>query len=222
MAKTLLTDKQKIFLEYFAGQSKLINTFYLTGGTALSEFYLKHRFSEDLDFFSEKDFLPSSITPFIKKSKEKLKFSAFDYQDSFNRNIYHLLFGGGKFLKVEFTYFPFTQIEKPKKINGVLVDSLLDIAVNKVFTIHQNPRGRDYFDVFMILKKEGWLLTDLIKKARIKFDTRVDPLQLGSQLIKVKDHLDDPILVNSNVKREDVEEFFFSEAKKLENLILKK
>jgi len=27
----------------------------LSGGTALSEFYLHHRFSEDLDFFSEKE-----------------------------------------------------------------------------------------------------------------------------------------------------------------------
>ncbi|MEW5692252.1 MAG: nucleotidyl transferase AbiEii/AbiGii toxin family protein [Candidatus Hydrogenedentota bacterium] len=29
--------------------------FYLTGGTALSEFYLKHRISEDLDFFCENE-----------------------------------------------------------------------------------------------------------------------------------------------------------------------
>lgn len=29
--------------------------FYLTGGTALSEFYLQHRYSDDLDFFTRKD-----------------------------------------------------------------------------------------------------------------------------------------------------------------------
>lgn len=30
---------------------KLKTGFYLTGGTALSRFYLKHRYSDDLDFF---------------------------------------------------------------------------------------------------------------------------------------------------------------------------
>jgi len=30
-----------------------IPDFYLTGGTALSRFYLHHRFSEDLDFFAD-------------------------------------------------------------------------------------------------------------------------------------------------------------------------
>ena len=29
--------------------------FYLTGGTALSRFYLNHRYSEDLDFFTNRD-----------------------------------------------------------------------------------------------------------------------------------------------------------------------
>jgi predicted nucleotidyltransferase component of viral defense system len=30
--------------------------FYLTGGTALAAYYLRHRLSEDLDFFAEKEF----------------------------------------------------------------------------------------------------------------------------------------------------------------------
>lgn len=222
MAKSLLTKSQSDFLTFFGSDSELVKHFYLTGGTALSEYYLQHRFSEDLDFFNEAEFLQTDITSLIKKSQAKLGFKKFDYQQSFNRNIYQLIFPDEKFLKIEFTYFPFTQIEKPKKISGVPVDSLLDIAVNKVFTVHQNPRGRDYFDLYVILKKEGWNFIDLIKKARIKFDTKVDPLQLGSQLIKVKTLLDDPILKDSKTKREDVEIFFIDEARKLENLILKK
>jgi len=31
---------------------QVLSSFYLTGGTALGRFYLNHRFSEDLDFFS--------------------------------------------------------------------------------------------------------------------------------------------------------------------------
>ncbi len=222
MAKSLLTKNQSEFLNFFGSNLELNKNFYLTGGTALSEFYLQHRFSEDLDFFNENEFLQTDITPFVKKSQSILGFEKFDYQNSFNRNIYHLIFPNSNFLKVEFTYFPFTQIERPKEKKGVLVDSLSDIAVNKVFTIHQKPRGRDYFDVYMILKKENWSLEEMIMKAKIKFDTRVDPLQLGSQLIKVKDLLDDPILKDSTVKRKDVEDFFLDEARKLEDLVLKK
>ena len=48
----ILTPNQKSFLHEFT-KSELRNVFRLTGGTALSAFYLEHRLSEDLDFFSE-------------------------------------------------------------------------------------------------------------------------------------------------------------------------
>ena len=49
-SKKLVEKRQKEFLKLVAG-SKLIDQFYFTGGTALSLYYFKHRFSEDLDFF---------------------------------------------------------------------------------------------------------------------------------------------------------------------------
>jgi hypothetical protein len=49
---TILTPIQSNFLiEFF----HLTQEFYLTGGTALSAFYLQHRFSEDLDLFTQDD-----------------------------------------------------------------------------------------------------------------------------------------------------------------------
>lgn len=221
MAKTTLTKKQSDFLKYFSSTSSLSINFYLSGGTALSEYYLKHRFSEDLDFFSENEFEPNSITPYIKKAKKKLNFIKFDYQRSFNRNIFQILFSDKSFLKVEFTYFPFIQIEKPEKINGVLIDSLIDIAVNKVFTIHQSPRGRDFFDLYMIIENKKWEIKDLINYARVKFDTKVDPLQLGTQFLKVKTLLDDPIIMDSVVTKTKIEDFFLQEASSFKSSILK-
>jgi hypothetical protein len=41
--------------------------FYLTGGTALAEFYLQHRLSEDLDFFSEQEVESQAIAVFWKQ-----------------------------------------------------------------------------------------------------------------------------------------------------------
>jgi len=69
MAKSLLSVNQKIFLDFFSKHKLLFNSFYLTGGTALSEFYLNHRYSEDLDFFSEREFEIKDVTLFIKSKK---------------------------------------------------------------------------------------------------------------------------------------------------------
>lgn len=51
-AQEILTRLQRSFLQQL-GRSDLRETFFLTGGTALSAFFLAHRYSEDLDFFTE-------------------------------------------------------------------------------------------------------------------------------------------------------------------------
>lgn len=47
----ILTPLQKKFLEEFF-RTFLGEKFFLSGGTALAEFYLKHRLSQDLDLFT--------------------------------------------------------------------------------------------------------------------------------------------------------------------------
>lgn len=215
-----LTQEQKDFLDFIA--AKHLHTFYLTGGTALSNFYLQHRFSEDLDFFSSNNFEITDVTNLIGEAKKGIGFTSFDFQQSFNRNIYQLRFPKDRFLKVEFTYYPFEPIEKPKDYDGLLVDNLLDIAVNKVFTITQQARGRDYYDLFVIFGKTKWKFTDLLKKARIKFDWYIDYLQLGSQLLKVESLLDEPILIDTSITKKKVVDFFKKLSTDFQKEILKK
>lgn len=218
--KTLLTKHQKDFLTYFASQQSLVENFYFTGGTALAEYYLQHRKSEDLDFFSLKELSATDLTPLIKKSQKTLQYKTFEYQQIFNRNLFFLKFSKSDQLKLEFTYFPFTQVERPKNINEIKVDSLKDIAVNKLFTIYQRPRGRDFFDLELIMEKTDWTIQELKKLARIKFDSHIDPLMLGKQLSMVKEKLDDPILSSKIHKRNQIIDRFIQEAKRLTNLIL--
>lgn len=219
MAKAVVTPIQQSALELI-GKSSLADNFYFTGGTALSLYYLQHRISEDLDFFSEAEFSPFSVSTELKGFKNKLGYTSIDIGTSFNRNIYLLRFKHKKFLKLEFTYFPFPQIEKPKIINDLKVDSLIDIGVNKLFTIAQNPRGKDYFDLYFIVQKKRWSLDKLRKLAKQKFDWHVDPLQLGSQLFRVDDFLDDPIIIKHRSQKK-ITSFFKSESKKLKKLLLK-
>jgi|SRR3989338_86173 len=215
---TILTLKQKKALKCIA-QTNLAKKFYFTGGTALAHVYLHHRKSEDLDFFNEQEFDPQQVASTLKTLQHTLRFISFDYQQSFNRNIYMLRFDQSKFLKLEFTFFPFHQIEKPSEKEGLLIDSVLDIATNKLFTIAQNPRGRDYFDLYCIIQKYHYAMENLRMFAKQKFDWHIDPLQLGSRFHEVTQHLDDPILVQY-VEHALVIKFFQDEAMKFASQII--
>jgi len=221
IGKNILSENQKNILDIISREKVICDIFYLTGGTALAEFYLKHRLSEDLDFFSEKEFEPQSISVFFEEIKNKANIKKVEYQQSFNRNLFFLDMEDGDKVKMEFTYFPFERIEKKEKIGNLYIDSLLDIAVNKVFTIYQKPRSRDFIDLYFILKKDKSLSLDgLVKKAQIKFGNYLDPIQLGSQYIKTKELKDFPKML-TNIKEDVWQDFFIEEARKLSGKIIK-
>lgn len=216
--ESILTERQLQALKLISN-TKLASHFYFSGGTALSHYYLQHRYSEDLDFFSQNEFDPLGVTVSLKSIQKKLRFETFDYQSSFNRNLYFLSFEKNDILKLEFTYYPFPQIEQPKEIDGILVDSVIDIATNKLFTISQKPRGRDYFDLFSIIRKYHFTIEDLRMKAKLKFDWHVDPLQLASRLFEVDTHLDDPI-IDGKFDAKTLTQFFQTEAEKMKGEVL--
>ncbi len=191
MAKTILSGNQIKVLKVISGNDAICRKFYLTGGTALAEYYLRHRLSEDLDFFSEEEFNPQAISVFLAKNKKSLGIRKIDFQQSFNRNLFFLHLKKD-IIKTEFTYFPFPRIEKIAKKDKLYIDSLIDIATNKLFAIYQKPRSRDFIDLYLIIKKTGWKIDELVKKAKIKFDWHVDYLQLGSQFISAETVRDYP------------------------------
>ena len=219
MRNKILTKTQISLLKALGEDGFIGRKFYLTGGTALAGFYLHHRYSEDLDFFSEDEFDISQINVALKKLREKLGISKIDFQQSYNRNLFFLHFGS-KVVKTEFTYFPFPRLERGKKEYGIQIDSLIDIAANKLFSVYQRTQARDYIDLYVILRKGADTIQELIKKAKIKFDWHIDPLQLGTQFVKVKKAKDYPRMI-LKVRPAEIEGFFFEEAKKLKNDIIK-
>jgi predicted nucleotidyltransferase component of viral defense system len=218
MEKSLLTKSQREFLEFAGQEPALFEHFYFSGGTALSEFYLQHRFSEDLDFFSEEEIEVKELNLFLQTNKKRYGNPQLQFQQSFNRNLFFLKFADGQTLKVEFTYYPFPRLENGKKWGKIEVDSVLDIAVNKVFTLTQQARGRDYFDLYIINQKYGFDFEDLVKKARQKFDYPINYLQLGKNLTKVGEFLDDPILIKT-INKQQVESYFLTLTQKIAALM---
>ncbi len=218
-ASILSRDQQKL-LALIGADTYITKHFYLTGGTALAEFYLRHRYSEDLDFFSEHEVDPQSISVFFKKIQLSVGIRSVKYEQSLNRNLFFLLLKNKQTIKTEFTYFPFSRIEKKLKIGTLGVDSLLDIAVNKLFTIYQRPRSRDFIDLFCILEREKTIsLEILIKKARIKFDHHIDPIQLGAQYLRARELKDYPRMIKA-LPSSVWQTFFIEEARKLVPKIL--
>ena len=179
---SVLTQDQKNFLQLFSKEKDLMSNFYFTGGTALAEYYIPYRYSDDLDFFSETEISPQDILISLKKFKTELKYEQIEFNTSFNRNLFFIQFSD-YLLKTEFTYFPFPQIQPTKTKEGMMIDSPIDLAVNKLLTIYQNPRSRDFMDLFMLIEKYGFDIKELILKTRSKFDVHIDLIKLGTQFM---------------------------------------
>lgn len=221
MGKDLLTSKQLEFLEFAIKEKEIIKRFYLTGGTALSAFYLNHRVSKDLDFFSEKEEVPPKIIEaFLKKISLKLGIIKIERSQFLGLFSYYLIYSDKQSLKVDFNYYPFPLIEKGKSYKGLKIASIYDIAIDKLHTIFMKPRGRDYVDLYFILKEKKYPLEKLILDAKAKFDWDIDKLNLAAQFLRVKD-FKEVLEMRKPFNRKEMENFFFIQARKLKKEIFK-
>jgi hypothetical protein len=214
-------------LEYAQAQPFINKTFYLTGGTALSEFFFQHRLSEDIDLFSEQEVNPRVIESFLEKIKNKLGIVSFVKQAFLGLNTYILLYEDGDKLKVDFNYYPFPRIEKGVYFKKLEVSSIYDIAVNKLHTIAMKPRTRDYIDLYFILTKTAYNPEKYLERMRIdsqaKFDWPLEPKNLLAAFLRVqdiKDPKDFPKMLVS-FDEEKMVDFFLKLAKSLEKEIFK-
>lgn len=223
MGKTILTAEQLNFLELVQKELQIIKRFYLTGGTALSEFYLKHRLSEDIDLFSlEQEVDQRLVDAFLTKISVKLGVSKIKKSQFLGLVSYLLIFKNRKKLKVDFNYYPFPRIEKGIKYKNLQVDSVYDIATNKVHTMFMRSRIRDFVDLYFLMKNYDYSLDKLISDAKAKFDWDIDRVTLSSQFAKVKDLQQEYPKMLVPFDRKDMEVFFLKLAKSLKGEIFTK
>lgn len=219
--KSILTLHQKNFLEIISKEKYFTRKFYLTGGTALAEFYLKHRISEDLDFFCEREEInPIPISRFIGTKKNILKLEKFVSERKWGLYSYFLHFADGQILKIDFNYYPFPRIEKGTKFNNLEVNSIYDIGVDKLHTVVMRPRSRDFIDIYFIIKEKNYDFYDLLIKAKAKFDWDITSIELGTRLFEVSEYTDYPRMIKK-IKHQEWKRFFVEEARKLKKEIFK-
>jgi hypothetical protein len=219
--KSILTPHQRDFLKIISKEKYFTQRFYLTGGTALSEFYLKHRISEDLDFFCEREEVnPIPISRFIGVKTEILKLEKFVSERKWGLYSFFLHFEDGQILKIDFNYYPFPRIEKGTKFNNLEINSIYDIGVDKVHTVVMRPRARDFIDIYFIIKEKNYDFYELLMKAKAKFDWDITFIELGTRLLEASKLTDYPRMIKK-IDHQEWKEFFVNEAKKLKKEIFK-
>lgn len=151
--------------------------FYLTGGTALSRFYLNHRYSDDLDFFVNQD--PkfkrhcNRIVKLVKGKGITLEIGA--TSDSYLR----MFIEKDKIhLKVDFVndvsfhYGSFEQFAIYDK-----VDNWRNILSNKICALSRYE-PKDVVDILFVAKTYHFEWEEILKEAQEK-DLWVDPLEVS-------------------------------------------
>lgn len=172
---------QEVIFNEFARNKNLSGNFYFTGGTALNAVYLHHRVSEDLDFFSEKEFDNQPIIEFVRHVSSLLK-TEYRMVPKEVVKIFELYRKDKFIIKVDFGFYPYQRLKTGKRIKGVSVDSLADIAANKMLTILQRWEVKDFVDLFFLLRK--YTIWDLLHFVKVKFKMEIDTVWLASGCLK--------------------------------------
>lgn len=172
---------------------------YLAGGTAVY-FYLNHRISIDLDFFTPTPFNPELLvhkirtcvdpvqvelieekTVIVYISKEKVKFSLFLFP-------YKNLAENHPFTLHDGTPCPLA--------------SLQDIVAMKAVAITQRGSIKDFFDLYLLINKTGYHFEDILNGVISKYNvTNAYAYQLKTALVYFEDaekELDNIIMIKEN------------------------
>lgn len=161
-------------------------TFFLTGGTALSAFYLAHRESQDLDFFSLEIFNTMALRTTMQEIAQQTKSKMIISQRSQTYNEIFLENKGEDWKqKIDIVQ------EQPKhfgdlvKIENIIVDSLINIATNKILAVFGRLEVKDYIDLYMICTKTNLTFEKIFDLAKQK-DTGLSEFYFASTILNVE------------------------------------
>lgn len=213
MEQNILTPYHRELLAAIAKDTYLTSSFYFTGGTALSLYYLTHRYSEDLDFFSQHPLDPIKLEDHARRVFRAVQANNVELTTLHGQHTYDVRIGTAR-IKVDFAYYPFEPMGTFLKKGNLRVASILDIAVNKVHAITTRKRGRDFVDLYGIMRKEGFTTRELLSNYQLKFDVHIPPTELAKHYAGVLDALDQPRFLGV-LPWKKIEQFFLTKAKSL-------
>lgn len=173
----------KLLSLFFA--SPFSKTFFLTGGTALSAFYLAHRESQDLDLFSLQPFdtlaLRTTMREIAKKTNSTL--TTHIRSQTFNE-IFLENKKEGWMQKIDIVQEQPKHFGKITNIDTIPVDSLVNIATNKILAIFGRLEPKDYVDLFIIFTQTKFSFDKMFELAKQK-DTGLSEFYFANTITDV-------------------------------------
>ena len=212
---------EKLYAEYYKdlyalqdGVFKILEAydFYLTGGTALSRFYLNHRYSDDLDFFSlyKTDFLDNVkeiITKFKDKFSLETRVMAADFvQVYIHRDAFHEKYREQFQAKLKIDFVNENEIPRFGDLASFKVfsrvDNLRNILSNKITAITR-IEPKDVADIWFICKNLSFKWDEIIREAEQK--EAIEELLVFDLLKTFPPHMFQQIRWITPIKSEDFE-----------------
>ena len=182
-APSLLTPLQSAFLQaFFSRQTG--HLFFLTGGTALAEYYFRHRLSEDIDLFTTH---PEALN----LARQEIRQIAGELQADLTTGLstptfqrFELSHPGEAPVKLDLVRDVDFQFGQRRLVDQVIVDSPENIGASKVTAIFGRTESKDFVDLYYLLRA-GQDFQTLVRYAKEK-DSGMEDFWLAGMLRQVR------------------------------------
>jgi predicted nucleotidyltransferase component of viral defense system len=202
----ILTPLQIKTLDAFFAEAEFARVFYLTGGTALAAFYLFHRYSDDLDFFTHENQI-EFLWPMLQKLKPSSAFEVVSRTPSYIR----IQFTEG--LRVDFVQDIPYRVGVPIQRGAWRVDCLENLILNKISAIQGRLDMKDYVDLYFLLKDKPQDILKYLGEAKQK-DTSIDPFVWSRVILDMENLRVMPRMILP-IKHEELVDFYSGLRKKI-------
>lgn len=157
----LYTTQDKVF----KALADHLGPLYLTGGTALSRFYLQHRYSDDLDFFA------NDADAFATLALNVRNILAYTFTISPDKTLQSDTFlrvwieDAGQELKIECVNDVSYRWGNCHRVVGLWVDNPGNILANKLTALIGRDEPKDVFDIVAIARAYSFSWPDVFENA---------------------------------------------------------
>ena len=210
MKKPITKLQEEVLQSFF--KRPIGESYFLTGGTALSGFYFYHRESIDLDLFT---FETIEIEPVRQVFEMVAEQAGLSLDHRVATEGYHKFFLTGKKeeLKIDLVREQKVHFGKLRIFGKVRVDSVENIGSNKITAIFNRTEAKDFIDLYFILQKKLFSFQKLLQDAKKK-DLGMNEFYLAHMLLEVKNLKNFPKMLTPFNKK-SMEKYFVSLANKL-------
>lgn len=188
---------KKVFEKIAEGRT--FQQFYLAGGSAVA-LHFGHRYSYDLDFFSESSFDSVALSKTLAQLGT-LKTATLE-DDTF--------LGTLDGVKISFFLYPYQRLFPGEQLGHVRVADPRDLVAMKIEAIVQRGTRRDFVDLYVLMTKRQWNLDIVIGWFRKKYQKmNMNLIYVMKSLVYFTDAEQDPELkMIKPVAWRDVKRFF--------------